>query len=182
MPYVAKPFIAGTPQAEVIGQVVMAFSQNLEADLIAPLLPKYGLDNVDPEKWYSHQNWMNVLRDLNQMPGSMSAFVAFGKQVVETAAMPPEIDSIPKALELLHAIHHLNLRNIPQDEGYSVRQIDPKHYHVYHNTPNPEDAIYGFIWGLAARYKAPNEHFTVRKMDNPNPEEIPGTLYDVTWG
>jgi hypothetical protein len=170
--YVAKPFIAGSPTAEVIGQVVLAFAQNLEADEIAPLLPKYGLDNIDPEKWYSHQSWMNVLRDLSQLPGSDSAMVAFGKKVVETAVMPPEMDSIPKALHALHAIHHLNLRNIPQDEGYVV----------YHNTPNPDTAIYGFLWGMASRFRASGEKFKVQQVPNPNPEQQPGTLYEIKWG
>jgi hypothetical protein len=180
--YIAKPYIAGTPQAEVIGQTVLAFSQNLEADVIAPLLPKYGLDNVDPEKWYPHQRWMDVLRDLSELPGSSTAFVAFGKQVVRSAVMPPEIDSVPKALNLLHAIHHLNLRNIPEDEGYTIKQISDRHFLVYHNTPNPDDAIYGFVWGMVARFKRPEEQFVVRLIDNPNPEETPGSVYEIKWG
>lgn len=180
--YVAQPFIAGTPQAEVIGQTVLAFSQNLEADVIAPLLPKYGFDTIDPESWYPHQNWMNVLRELSQMDGSTTAFVAFGKQVVQAAVMPPEIDSIPKALDLLHTIHHLNLRNIPEDEGYAIRKLSERHYLVFHNTPNPDDAIFGFIWGLAARYKHPNEQFVVRQVPNPATDETPGTVFEVKWG
>lgn len=182
--YVAKPFVAGTPQAEVIGQVVLAFSQNLEAAQIAPLLPKYGLDNVDPDQWYPHQNWMNVLRDIAQddTGASSSALVAFGKQVVETAVMPPEIDTIPKALNALHAIHHMNLRNIPEEEGYTIVEKGPQHYWVYHNTPNPGDTIYGFLWGLAARYKGDGERFVVRIIDNPNPDDVPGSLFEVKWG
>lgn len=180
--YIARPFVAGTPQAEVLGQVVLAFSQNLEAEYIAPLLPKYGLDNIDPTQWYPHQSWMNVLRDLSAMPDSSSILVAFGKAVVRTAVMPEEIDSIPKVLNALHAIHHANLRNIPADEGYSVKQIDEKHFHVYHNTPNPDDAIYGFIWGLAARFHAPGEYFAVRMIDNPHPDETPGSVFEVKWG
>lgn len=180
--YAAQPFVAGTPQAEVIGQTVLAFSENLEADIIAPLLPKYGLDNIDASAWYPHQSWMNVLRDLSTLEGSSTAFVAFGKQVVQTAVMPPEIDSIPKVLEMLHAIHHLNLRNIPEDEGYVIRKISERHYLVFHNTPNPEDAIFGFLWGLAARYKQPNEQFVVRRVPNPDPDEYPGSTYEVKWG
>ncbi len=182
MGYVAKPYVAGSPEALVIGQVVQAFSQNIEADVIEPLLPKYGLNDIEPDEWYPHQSWMNVLHDIGQLPGAQSTFVAFGRQVVQSAVMPPEIDSIPKVLELLHTIHHLNLRNIPDEEGYAVRQIGERHYWVYHNTPNPNDAIYGFIWGLVARYKAPNEQFIVRQVDNPHPEEIPGSVFEIKWG
>ena len=182
--YVAQPFIAGSPKAEVIGQAVLAFAENLESDLVKPLLPKHGLDKVEPDGWYSHQAWMDVLKEMNDTLGGQAqfAFVAFGRKVVEKAAMPPEIQSIPDILNALHAIHHMNLRNIPEDEGYHIEKLDEKHYQVYENTPNPTDAIYGFIWGLVARFRQENEQFTVKIVDNPNPSKQPGVVYDVTWG
>ncbi|MFN8531309.1 MAG: hypothetical protein U0670_22120 [Anaerolineae bacterium] len=179
--YAAKPYVAGTTKAEVIGQTVLAFVDNLESEVIAPLLPKYGLVNIDPDKWYPHQSWMNVLKELGDMPGSTPAFVAFGRRVVETAVMPPEIKSIPEVLNLLHAIHHMNLRNIPDEEGYLVEAKGDRHYWVYHNTPNPDDAIYGFIWGMVARYKQPDEQFVVRLIPNPHPDVHPGSLYEIKW-
>ena len=178
MAYIAKQFVAGTPEALVIGQTVKAFAENLEAEIIEPLLPKYGLDNLDPEKWYPHQAWMNVLRDVSELPGGNNALVALGKKVVETALMPPEIDSIPKVLHALHAIHHLNLRNVPEDEGYTIEEVSERLYRVVHNTPNPKDAIYGFIWGLAQRFRAPGEPFTVRIVES----EHPGGVFEVAWG
>lgn len=180
--YVAKQFVAGTPEALVIGQIVLSFIENLEADMIMPLLPKYGLAVIDPEQWYSHQAWMNTLKELSELPGSQSALVAFGRKAVEKAVMPPEITSIPQALHLLHAIHHMNLRNVPEEEGYFIEEKGPNHYWVYHNTPNPEDAIYGFIWGVLARFKHPDEVFVVRQVENPNPDVHPGTVYECMWG
>lgn len=182
--YVAKPYIAGTPEAMVIGQTVLAFAENIEAEKIKPILPKHGLDNIDPEEWYPHQNWMNVLKELDETLGEQASttFIAFGKKVVETAVMPPEIKTIPDVLNLLHDIHHLNLRNIPDEEGYSIEKKGEKHYWVYHNTPNPDVAIYGFIWGLVARYKQPHEVFIVQQIENPNPEEKPGSVFEVKWG
>jgi hypothetical protein len=180
--YVAKPFVAGTPEALVLGQTVAAFSSNLQAEEIAHLLPKYGFDQIDPEKWYPHQNWMNLLQEISQITDGETSLVAFGKEVVRTAAMPPELDSIPKVLDALHAIHHINLRNIPEEEGYKIEHLGEGHALVYHNTPNPDTAIYGFLWGLAARFKAPNETFTVVQVPNPKPDEIPGTVFEVKWG
>lgn len=182
--YTAKPYVAGSPDAEVIGQVVLAFAENLEAEHIKPLLPKHGFENIDPEKWYPHQWWLNVLKDLTDSMGggASSAFVAFGRKVVETAVMPPEINSIPTALNALHAIHHLNLRNIPDEEGYVVKPMGANFYHVYQNTPNPDDAIYGFLWGMVARFKGPGEIFVVRKIENPAPFDTPGTLFEIKWG
>jgi hypothetical protein len=182
MPYQAQPFVAGTPQAEVIGQTVQAFVENLQADEIMPLLPKHGFAAIEAETWYPHQNWMNVLKELDGLPNASANFVAFGRSVVEKAVMPPEINSIPAALNALNAIHHLNLRNVPDEEGYRIKVLSDNHYWVYHNTPNPNDAIYGFIWGMCARFKAPKESFTVRRIENTNEAEEPGALFDVTWG
>jgi len=184
MPYVAKPFVAGTPEALVIGQAVQAFADNLEASVIKPLLPRHGLATIEPETWYPHQNWLNVLQDMETEMGGQAAlaFVAFGKQVVASAVMPDTIQSVPDVLNALHDIHHLNLRNVPDEEGYSLERRDEGHYIVFHNTPNPDDAIYGFLWALVQRYKKSFEQFAVRLMpENPRPD-ICRSAFEVRWG
>ncbi len=180
--YAAKSFVAGSPDAVVIGQAVQAFTSNLESSVIKPILPRHGFGNIDPEAWYPHQNWMNVLKEISDLPEGSSALVAFGRKVVETAVMPPEIDSVPKVLDALHAIHHLNLRNIPEEEGYFVEKLGERHYMVYQNTPNPDDAIYGFIWGLVSRYTPAGDQFVVRQVANTKPDQYPGTPFEIKWG
>jgi hypothetical protein len=182
--YVAKTYVAGSPDAEVIGQIVLSFTENLRADLVKPILPRYGLDNVDPEEWYPHQAWMNVLQDIAESEPEQAGqvFVAFGMKAVEKAVMPPELDTIEKVLNALHAIHHANLRNIPADEGYHVEKKGEGHLWVYQNTPNPDSAIYGFIYGMAQRFCPEGEDFLVEMIPNPNPDVHPGALYEVKWG
>jgi len=182
-PYVAKPYVAGTPQAEVIGQTMISFVDNLEAKTIQPILEKHGITQIDADKWYPHQLWMDILKDMEETLGGQatSAFVAFGRQVVKNAVMPPQIQTIPDALNALHAIHHANLRNVPEEEGYSIEVKGEKHYIVYHNTPNPDDAIYGFLWGMAARFKGEGEQFVVKQIENPAPEKA-RSAFEITWG
>ncbi len=183
MPYVAQPYVAGTPEAEVRGETMIAFSENLEAEAMQPILEQYGAANIQPDQWYSHQLWMDILKALETHLGNNAsqAFVAFGRKVVETAAMPDAIQSIPDALNALHAIHHVNLRNVPQEEGYAIAELGEKHYVVYHNTPNPEDAIYGFLWGMAARFKGPGEIFRVKQIANDRPDTA-RSAYEIRWG
>lgn len=183
-PYVAKPFVAGTPEAIVIGQTMLAFLENIQVDSLRPILEKHNALDIDPEQWYPHQIWMDILKDVQIDLGEGEAsvtFVAFGRKVVETAVMPPELKTIPDVLHALHAIHHANLRNIPEEEGYIVVEKGPKHYIVYHNTPNPDDVIYGFLWGLAARFKAPEERFIVEaiEIDRLN---IARSAFSIKWG
>ncbi len=181
--YVAQPFIAGSEQAEVIGQTMISFKDNIRNEVMEPVLEKHELVDIDEGAWYSHQLWMDILKDIQDTLGGQAseAFVAFGRQVVKNAIMPPQIQTIPDALNALHAIHHANLRNIPEEEGYSIEAISDTHYIVYHNTPNPEEAIYGFLWGLAARFKGQKQSFTVEKIENPLPEKA-RSAYEITWG
>lgn len=182
MPYIAKPYVAGTPEALVVGQAVIAFSENLMAERITHLLPKHGFADIDPEAWYPHQNWMDLLKDIeDEADDASTTFVAFGRKVVETAVMPPELKTVEDVLNALHAIHHLNLRNIPEEEGYHLEKLGPKHYYVHHNTPNPEDVIYGFIWGLAARFVGPLESFRVQRLQD-KPSDKGRSIYEVKWG
>lgn len=180
--YAAKPFVAGTPEALVIGQVVQAFAENLQADEIAHLLPKHGFANIQSDKWYPHQYWLNILKEISEGPNSNINLIAFGKQVVQNAVLPPELDNIPKVLHALQAIHHAHTQNIPDEEGYRLKQLGENHYYVYHNTPNPDTAIYGFIWGLLARFSGKDETFVIHMLDNPNPTEEPGSIFEVKWG
>jgi len=181
--YIAKPYVAGTPQAEVIGQTMISFADNLRADVIRPILKKRDLENIDPDHWYSHQLWLDILKEMDETLGGQAseAFVAFGMKVVENAVMPPEIQTIPDALNALHAIHHANLRNIPEEEGYDVRKVEENKYLVFHNTPNPEDGIYGFLWGMARRFRGENSNFSVKKINNPSPGTA-RSAYEVVWG
>jgi len=183
--YIAEPYKAASPDVMVIGQTMQAFLENVQADLIRDILKKQGIEDIDAEKWYPHQLWMDILKSIEESfegSGSQSAFVAFGRKVVEKAVMPPEMNSIPIVLNALHAIHHMNLQNAPEDEGFIIEEVDDKHYLVYENTPNPTDAIYGYIWGICARFREEGQDFMVEIVPNPKPDEQPGTVYKVTWG
>jgi hypothetical protein len=184
-PYVAQPYVAGTPEAEVIGQTMISFAENMESDVIGPILDKHGLTTIDPDAWYSHQLWMDILKDIEDTLGpgqSQSAFIAFGRSVVENAVMPPEIQTIPDMLNALHAVHHANLRNIPEEEGYSLDQRGEQYYIVYHNTPNPDDAIYGFLWGLAGRFKDDDDIFVLERLPENDRPDIARSAFSLKWG
>jgi len=155
--YTAVPYVAGSPEALVIGQTMLAFLENVQGELIAPIMQKYGLETIEPEQWYSHQLWMDILRELERtLEGeAQSAFVAIGREVVRKAVMPPEMDSIPVALNSLHAIHHLNLQHVPEDEGYVVKELGPKHFQVCQHPQSPRCHLRLHLGDLCALQAAP---------------------------
>ncbi len=181
--YIAKPYVAGSPEAEVTGAAMIAFLDNLRSEAVAPILKKHNADKIKEDKWYPHQLWLDILKSLeDELGGAVSeVFVAFGREVVATAVMPPEIQSVSDALNALHAIHHANLRNIPNEEGYFLDKVEDQKYIVYQNTPNPDDAIYGFLWALASRFKQEHEFFVVKPMARKEGAPYPGTPFEVRW-
>lgn len=181
--YHAKPFIAANAQILVNGAGVAAYSQNIESSTIAPLLEKYGLHDIDPTQWYPYQDWLNVLKELEVNLGGAASytFVAIGRKAVETALMPADLKTIPQFLNMLNAIHQMNFQNLPPEEGYQVRQVGEKHYIIYHNTPSPDDLVYGFLWGVAARFKAPDENFTLNLIENDRPDTTTAA-FELSWG
>lgn len=179
--YIARPFEASTATAEVLGQTVLAFSTGDHAAAIRPLLPLYGLDQVEPDAWYPHQSWLNVLRDISLRPDGETLLIAFGRQVVNRAVLPSPQTGIVSMLHQINIIHHMNLRNILPEEGYTIQVINEKRYLVYHNTGNPIMAIYGFISELVNRSKGPTETVSVQHITNSRPQYRPGDVFEVRW-
>lgn len=181
--YLAKTFVAHSPQTEVLGQSLMSYIENTEADQLLPLLQKHELDHIDRDKWYSYQDWLTVLQELDAELGSAASytFVAIGRKAVETAALPPELSSIPQFLNMLNTIYHVNVRNSHPDEGYQLQQVGEQDYLIYHNGPTPNDLIYGFLWGIAARFKGPDEVFTLSEIENDRPTSAT-VAYQLSWG
>jgi len=182
--YIAQPFVASSPEAEVMGRSMLAFSQNLQAELIKPILPKHSLDDIDPDQWYPAQSWFDALKEIHETMGGQSsqALVALGKQVVESATMPPEIQTIADVLKALNIIHHINIRNVHPEEGYTLEQLGDQHYRIYVNTPSTTYGIYGYLWGMCARYCGDDEDFELEIVDNPNSEVHPGMAFELKWG
>jgi len=180
--YVAQPYVSGSPNSEIQGVSMTSLIDNVEADMVAPLLAKHGLANPDLTSWHPFQTWLNVLKDLGNALGSSNAYIAIGRRAVENVILAPEVNSIPTVLPLLQIIYGVYIRNTPEGEGYFIEKKGETQYWMYHNTPHPDDLIYGYIWGLVARFKKPDEHFIVRILPNPHPEIHAGTVFEVKWG
>ena len=52
-PYIARQFVASSPEAEGLGVALLPFTQNLLAEDMRPLLQKHQLGNPVPDQWYS---------------------------------------------------------------------------------------------------------------------------------
>jgi hypothetical protein len=176
-----RKFVTSTPKSEVLGQLFLIFFNNLADAEIKPLLKKHNLERIEPERWYPQQVMFDVFREIHDKTSNVTDnLVAVGMKAVEAAAAPPGICSVESALGMLQVIHDLNVRNGVEGEGFPVKILGKGHAHVTNNTPYPDDAFYGYLWGLVRRFVLPGRSFTVRSLAADGNDEA-STVFDVTW-
>lgn len=56
---------AARPDIRVSGQTMIAFVECSNQSDIRDILERHGLGEIDPNRWYSQQKWLNVLLALN---------------------------------------------------------------------------------------------------------------------
>ncbi|MBI5958152.1 MAG: hypothetical protein HY866_05430 [Chloroflexi bacterium] len=141
------------PNVEVIGQNLLSFIQNVNAEHIEPVLRKYGLAVIEPEKWYPLQQWLDVLSDLAIQSGGMFDLVAIGAAISQTALMPPEVEKMPfeQFLFLVNDVYQMQHRNGKAGE-VKVEKIADQHMKIVVRVPYPDDLEYGTTYGFAHRF------------------------------
>jgi hypothetical protein len=175
-----------TPGAEVIGSAMRNWFVSINRDEYLPVvqqvLEKYGLTELEDEKWYPHQLSLDVFRLIDERKtNSSSNLVALGLAYVETAIFPPQINNAVIGLMALGQTYHLNIRNVPKDEGYEVLQVGERQIQIKDFNPFPHDTVYGFIWGIAKRFRESTKDFPIveRTYFNPADPDSDGAVYNV---
>lgn len=177
-------YISFDPNVEVVGHNLLSFIQNANADNIEPVLKKYGLAVIDPEKWYSLQQWLDVLGDLAGQSGGMFDLVAIGAAISQTAVMPPEVETMAfeQFLYLVNDVYQMQHRNGNAGE-VKVEKVADKHMKIVVRVPYPDDLEYGTTYGFAHRF-LPKGTTILVEYDSTLPRREGGgesTTIHVTW-
>lgn len=179
------PRMTCDPETEVIGQVMLSYIDNLQSAAMRPKLEKYGLLNVQPEKWYPLKPWLDFINEISTEPGFSANMVAVGLKVAEYAIMPPEMKNVtlPQILEGWDLHFHTNHRN--GEIGHIVTQkVNDKFYKTIHRHIYPDDLNYGLAYGFARVFLPQGTRFDVwyednnHRLDNGGGEE---TVICVRW-
>lgn len=172
------------PSAEVIGQTMLSFIDNLQSDRIMPLLKRHGLDDIQPDQWYPLQDWLEVLNDLAREGDFSSSVVAIGMQITEKMLVPPEVEqlSLGEILEMWNDLYQMQHRGA--DVGcVRTEKVAPNHYVCTQEVMYPDDMSYGVAYGMARRWLPHGTPFTVKyddtilNRDNGGPQ----TVIHVMW-
>ena len=172
------------PNAEVIGQNVQAFIQNLQAADIKPALERHGLTQIDPTAWYPIQKWLDVLSDLSGESGAMFNFVAIGAAIAQTAMLPPEVEKLTfeQIIFGINDFYQMQHRNGNAGE-IKVSKVAEKHLVLDVYVPYPDDLEYGTAFGFARRFLPEGANFNIA-YDEDKPRREQGgesTIIHITW-
>lgn len=172
------------PEAEVIGQVMLSYIDNIQADEIHPLLEKYGVANVKPDEWYRVKPWLDVINDLSKEPNFTTNMVAVGLKVAEYALMPPEMKDVTLEMILMGWNDHFYTNHRNGDLGSIVTEkISDKHFRMTHCHIYPDDLSYGLAYGFARIMLPKGATFKVWYADPENRLDAGGeeTVMHVEW-
>lgn len=169
------------PKLEVKGQAALSLVENIRAEEIKPMLEKHGFSHIDPDQWYSAQDFLNMLNDLAKESDFMTNLVAIGLKLAEQAPMPPEVETLEQLLPMYDVAYQMNHRNA--DAGQILcEQMDDRYYKFTLNDIYPDDLSYGSIYGFAKRFLPDGTQFTV-KYDEITTRDRGGdrTILHLTW-
>jgi hypothetical protein len=149
-------------------------------------MEKYGVADVDPEKWYPEHLLLDALNELAANPNVTPNMVAMGMQVGSIVPMPPELvnPTLEQVLRAWNGVYQSLHRN--GDVGtITVDKIDEKHFRIIFDELYPDDFSYGILYGYARRFLPNDTQFVVYYDEQVIPRDRGGeedvTIIHITW-
>jgi hypothetical protein len=150
------------PDAEVLGGAINGFIDAINRDKIMPHLEKLGMTNIEPNKWYPKQMYIDLWNSILESGDSTTQnFVSVGMTIADTA-WPPEADE--QSFDALIASWNdaFDTVNRGEDRGYVwAEKNHDKLYTVRCRTPDPDDLNYGVVYGFCRRFLPEATEFNV---------------------
>lgn len=150
-----------SPDTEIIGQAVIDFEQAVGSKQFIPILKKHGFINVQPDKWYPAQQWVNVLNEINEL-GNIFDFVSIGMTQIKNLNLPAEFEMLPlvEKIHMADDIYKMNYRGT--DIGsVQAETVSETHVKLIINVFEPEDLWYGCAYGFMRQFTPEGTKFRV---------------------
>src|SRR5258708_5055147 len=77
-----------SPNVELLGFYITAFTDNVQAEETVPIMEKAGLVNLQPDGWYPCHLWLDALNEIARQPNITSNLVAIGMKVGKMVPVP----------------------------------------------------------------------------------------------
>lgn len=179
-------FIAYDNKVKVNGQTILSVINAMEygKDTRSAILKKHGLGEIDPEKMYDQQSWLNAFKDIYDTLGEKTLYI-IGKAIPANAKFPPEIDTLEKGLGSIDIAYHMN-HSKGEIGHYQLKEFDAanKRAVMVCNTPYPSEFDRGIIMAMLSKFKPKNSIKYDVQLDTTKETRLKGAdscTYLVSW-
>ncbi len=176
-------FKAFSPQVEVLGEVVLSFVNVMGAfkRLALGILQENGIEDPQPELWYSQQAWLDSFAKIAKEIGPNTLY-QIGRQIPQQHYFPPGIDSIESVLSDLDAAYLKSHRG-GEVGHYRFQVVGMRIGTMTCDNPYPCDFDRGIIQALAERFEPAGSLVDVRHEDNAPCKRNSGNscVYTISW-
>ena len=163
-------FIAMVPDVEVSGAGIRSIMHAMGPfqKVGADILSSHHITQVNPNKWYALQDFLDTLKDIYNRLGTAVLF-EIGKQIPQDAVFPPDIRTFEDAIASIDVAYHMNHRRggkvmfdpihrtMLEGIGHDryIPSSDPSRNppQVICDNPHPCDFDRGIITTMARRFK-----------------------------
>jgi len=178
-------FRAFDRRVEVNGETIRAFIDGMGAFKRkgSELLAAHGIADPQPGRWYLQQSWLDAFKEIADTVGIQTLY-AIGQKIPEDAQLPPQIDSLNKALPAIDVAYHMNHRG-GEIGHYQVAEKAAKSFKLVCTNPYPCDFDRGIIAAFCQRFRPDGSQTNARVVhDDAAPCRKKGAescTYLVTW-
>ena len=142
---------------QVNGESIMAVVEGMGAfqNRAFDILANHHIDNPSPGNWYDLQSYLNAFRTISDELGP-ATLRAIGKKIPQTAVLPPDLDTIVKALSMMDIAYHMNYQG-GEIGHYAFESTGERSGVMICSSPYPCSYDQGIITGFMNRLKKGNE-------------------------
>lgn len=175
----------GPPQGnEVLGTAILSIINGMEFSQSRALkiLSENGITTIQGDVWYPMTGVLRAFSRVFEKVGP-STVRAIGRKVPENAQMPPDIDSLEKALRSLDLAYQMNHRGPSARGGYHCQPVGARHVRMVCDNPYPCDMDLGILDAFADKFR-PKDSVRVRIEHDTRTCRLRGDgacTYDITW-
>ena len=144
-----------SPSAEVSGSVVLSMVNVMGAfqSVALRILAKNGILDPRPDRWYSHQAFLNSFKTLIEEVGP-NTVAQIGRQIVMQGPRPPDITTPEQALQALDMAYYSQHRG-GEIGHYTFISTGERSGTMVSTTPNQSDFDRGLLTALVEQLAPP---------------------------
>jgi hypothetical protein len=147
------PRFTAKPGAMALGANIIATVEALGAYTSTGyrILAENGITNIKPDEWYPMQAFCSFFEALDRRVGA-SVFYIVGRTAACAVPLPPEVNTVEKALSRFDSVYKTYYRGGAWTDGWKVQIRGDQSAKLVFRGPFPDDFVRGLTEGFIRRF------------------------------